>query len=104
MRSAKGRKRAKRKIDEHRVLNLEVKMRHAVDEGPKRGAKIKFRASRLLMLGVKASHAVGEGPKKGKTKNWRASCTQFRGQNEACGRRRAEKGPNEKLALVVFSF
>ena len=69
MRSAKGRKRAKRKIGEHLVLNLEVKMRHA----------------------------IGEGPKKGQTKNSRASCTQFRGQNEACGRRRAEKGAKIKI-------
>ena len=77
MRSTKGRKGAKRKIGEHLVLNLEVNMRHAVDEGPKR-AKIKIRASRLLILGVKVSHAVDEGPKRGQNKNWRASCAVFR--------------------------
>ena len=35
--TGKGAKTAKRKIGEHLVLNLDVKMRHAVDEGPKRG-------------------------------------------------------------------
>ena len=45
MRSAKGRKRAKRKIGEHLVLNLEVKMSHAVDEGPKKGQNKNLRAS-----------------------------------------------------------
>ena len=39
MRLANGRQRAKIKIDGSLLLILEVKVSHAVDEGPKRGQK-----------------------------------------------------------------
>ena len=103
MRSAKGRKGAKRKIGEHLVLNLDVKMRHAVDEGPKRAIR-KIADSLVLILGVKVSHAVDEGPKRGQNINWRASCSHVEVKSKPCGRRMAEKGPSKKLTIVLFSF
>ena len=41
--TGKGAKTAKRKIGEHPVLNLEVKMRHAVGEGPNKDQNINLR-------------------------------------------------------------
>ena len=43
----------------------------------RKGAKIKIGVSFVLILEVKVSHAVDEGPKRGQNKNWRASCAVF---------------------------